>query len=111
LSERHLENCIAIRYFALRPKSSAIMLTLPPETERLARLVAERSGKSPEDVLRQAVETQARVAGISIAGSAEPRGDIDLVRIREIVRRVAEQPLRDNRTPKDIRDQAWGEPG
>lgn len=87
------------------------MLTLPPETERLARLVAERSGTSPEDVLRQAVETQARMAGVAIAESGKPRGDIDLARIREITRRVTEQPLRDPRTPKDIRDQAWGEPG
>lgn len=87
------------------------MLTLPPETERLARLVAERSGKSAQDVLRQAVEAQARLAGIAIAESGKPRGDIDLARIREIIRRVAEQPLRDPRTPKDIRDQAWGDPG
>jgi antitoxin VapB len=87
------------------------MLTLPPETERLARLVAEHSGKSAEDILRQAVEAQARLAGIAVAESGKPRGDIDLARIRQIVRRVAEQPLRDSRTPKDIRDQAWGDPG
>jgi len=87
------------------------MITLAPETERLARLVAERSGKTPEDVLRQAVETQARLAGVAIAEADKPRRDIDLPRVREIVRRVAEQPLRDTRTPKDIRDQAWGDPG
>ena len=87
------------------------MLTLPPETERLARLVAERSGMSPEDVLRQGVETQARMAGVAIAESGKPRNEIDPARIREIVRRVAEQPLRDTRTPKEIRDQAWGGPG
>ncbi len=87
------------------------MITLPPETERMARLVAERSGQSPEDVLRQAVETQARLAGVAVADSGKPRSDIDLARVREITRRVAEQPLLDTRTPKDIRDQAWGDPG
>jgi antitoxin VapB len=86
------------------------MITLAPETEQLARLVAERSGKSPEEVLRQAVETEARLAGVAIA-EARPRGEIDVNRVREITRRIAEKPLRDTRTPKEIRDQAWGEPG
>jgi antitoxin VapB len=87
------------------------MIALAPETEQLARLVAERSGKSPEDVLRHAVEAQARLAGVAIAESGKRRDEIDLGRIREITRRVAEKPLRDPRTAKEIRDRAWGDPG
>jgi hypothetical protein len=71
------------------------MLTLPPETERLARLVAERSGL-PALRLRRPVSRTAKSIFRAFARST---------------RRVAEQPLRDTRTPKDIRDQAWGDPG
>jgi antitoxin VapB len=85
------------------------MITLPPETEQLARLLARRSGKSPEEVLRQAVETEARLAGVAIAEAHKPGGDIDVNRVREITRRIAEKPLCDTRTLKDIRDQAWGD--
>jgi antitoxin VapB len=86
------------------------MITLPPETEELARLVAQRSGKSPEDVLRRAIETEALLAGVAIAKARIPR-DIDFERVGKITRRIAEKPLLDKRTPKEIRDQAWSEPG
>jgi antitoxin VapB len=86
------------------------MITLPPDAEQLARLVAQRSGKSPEEVLRQALETEARIAGVAIAAARNPRADIDLARVRDITRRIANKPLLDKRTPKEIRDQAWGEP-
>jgi len=39
------------------------MIMLPPETERLARLVAARRGKTPEDVLKEAVEIQLASSG------------------------------------------------
>jgi antitoxin VapB len=111
LPQRQVENPTSKGYVVVESKLSLDMLTLPPETEKLARQVAQRSGKSPEDVLRQAVEAQARMAGVAIAETVKPLGAFDLPRIREIVRRVADKPLRDTRTPKDIRDQAWGEPG
>jgi len=44
-----------------------MLITLPHETERLARLVAAQSGKAPEDVLKEGVEMEARIAGIAIA--------------------------------------------
>src|SRR5437763_8930938 len=87
------------------------MLTLAPETEYLARLVAQRSGKRPEDVLRQGVETEARIAGVALAAAPQPRKEIDFARIRQITRRIASKSLLDERTPKEIRDQAWGDPG
>jgi antitoxin VapB len=86
------------------------MITLSPETEHLARLLAQRGGTSPEDVVRRAVETEARIAGIDIAAARAPRKEIDLGRVRQITRRIASKPLLDPRTPKEIPDQAWGDP-
>jgi len=87
------------------------MIMLPPETERRARLVAVHGGKTPEDVLKEAVENQARIAGIAIAETARPGGTIDMDRVRQITRRVSSRPLLDPRPPEEILDQAWGEAG
>lgn len=84
------------------------MATLSPETERLARLVAAQSGKTTEQVLKEAVEAQARVAGVAVPDAARARKNIDMERVRQIVRRVASKPLLDKRTPREIRDEAWG---
>jgi len=86
------------------------MLTIPAETERLARLVAARSGKTPEDVLRHGVETEARIAGVGVAEAAPPRKEVDMNRVREIVRDVSSAPLLDRRTAKEILDEEWGDP-
>jgi hypothetical protein len=81
------------------------VITLFPETERLARLMAARSGKTPEEVLQDALEAQARLEGV--AGSSPRRKPIDMSRIRQITQRVVSRPLLDERTPKDILDRAW----
>jgi hypothetical protein len=73
-------------------------------------LVAVRSGKTPEDVLKEAVENQARIAGIAIAETVKPGWTIDMNRVRQITRRVASKPLLDPRPPKEILDEAWGKP-
>jgi hypothetical protein len=85
------------------------MITLTPEIERLARLVAMHTGKTPEVVLKEAVESHARIAGV--AEIAKPGRAIDLDRVRQITHRVASKPLRDARLPKEILDQAWGHSG
>jgi hypothetical protein len=87
------------------------MITLSPEIEQLARLVAARSGVTPEQVLKEAVENQARIAGVVIAEGIKPPKEIDLERVRQITRRVSSKPILDNRTPKEILDQGWGNPG
>jgi hypothetical protein len=84
------------------------MATLSPETEQLARLVAARSGKTTEQVLKEAVEAQARVAGVAVPETVRARKNIDMERVRQIVRRVTSKPVLDKRTPKEIRDEAWG---
>ena len=85
------------------------MITLPAETERLVRLVAVHRGKTPEDVLKEAVETQARLVGISMSEALKRRDRIDMDRVRQIIDRVASKPLLDPRPPTEILDQAWGE--
>ena len=87
-----------------------LMITLSDEIERLARLVAVHSGKTPEDVLKEAVENQARIAGIAIAETVKPGETIDMNRVRQITRRVASKPLLDPRPRKEILDEAWGKP-
>jgi antitoxin VapB len=79
---------------------------LSPETEQLARLVGARTGKTPDEVVREAVEAQARLAGVAVADTAA-RKTIDRDRVRAITRRVVSRPLVDRRTPREIRDDAW----
>jgi hypothetical protein len=86
------------------------MMMLSPEIEQLARLVAAQSGKTTEQVLREAVEAQARIAGVPIA-ETKVRKDIDMELVRQITRRVTSKPILDKRTPKAIRDEAWGHSG
>ena len=85
------------------------MITLSPETEELARRVAERRGSTPEDVVRAGVEIEAQIAGVALE-DAKLRKEIDLERVREIIRNVSSAPLRDTRSPKEILDEAWGLP-
>ena len=87
------------------------MTTLSPETERLVRLVAARSGRTFDEVLQEAIEAQARKAGVPVPAAKRAREDIDMERVREIIRRVSSRPLLDQRPPKEIRDEAWGRSG
>ena len=82
------------------------MTTLSPEIERLARLVAAQTGKTAEEVIREAIEAQARIAGVEIDEPPAASRTVDLARVREITRSVASRPLRDTRTPKEILDKA-----
>ncbi len=84
------------------------MMAVPPETEQLARRVAEQSGRTPEEVLKKAVETEALLAGIAVGSVVSRRGDPE--RAREFIRRVASKPLLDQRSTKEILDEAWGIP-
>jgi antitoxin VapB len=83
------------------------MTALSRETEQLARLVGAQTGKTPDEVVRDAVEAQARLAGVAVADPAA-RKTIDLDKVRAVTRRVASRPLIDRRTPREIRDDAWG---
>lgn len=84
------------------------MIPLSAETEELARRLAEHNGKTPEQVVEEAIEAKARVAGIVASASEGSRKIVDLDRVGEIVRRVSGRPLRDRRPARDILDEAWG---
>jgi hypothetical protein len=87
-----------------------LTVTLPLETERLARRVAAQSGKTLEDVLKAGVEIEARVASVAVAESTAPGKAADVDRARDIARRIASRPLLDPRTPRGILEQAWAAP-
>jgi len=68
--------------------------------------VAERRGNAPEDVVKAGVELEAQLAGVAIGETGRPRKEIDIERVREIMRRVSSAPLLDQRSPKEILDEA-----
>jgi hypothetical protein len=82
------------------------MITVSAETEQLARRLAEKSGKTPEQVVGDAVASEARLAGVALDAAIGRRSvdlDLDLDRVREIVARIAAKPLGDPRTPQAMR--------
>ncbi len=88
------------------------MMTVPLQTEQLARRVAALSGLTPEEVLRKAVEAEALLVGLAVVDDVGPvTRKVDPQRAREIAHRVASRPLRDARPPKAILDDAWGRAG
>jgi len=87
------------------------MITLSPDIERLARRVAEQRGSMPEEAIRVALESEARITGIPAVESPRPRRPIDLERARAIIQRVASRPLLDPRPARDILDEAWSRNG
>jgi antitoxin VapB len=76
------------------------MIVLSPKTERLARLIAERSGKTPTEVLDEVVEACAREIGIVPAQEPPRRPSVE--RMMAISDRFAAYPVLDARSPDDI---------
>jgi hypothetical protein len=76
------------------------MIVLSPETEQLARLVAERCGKTPEQVLDEAMEACAREVGI--VPTQEPPGKPSVNRMMAISDRFASYSVLDTRSADDI---------
>jgi antitoxin VapB len=74
-------------------------MTIPTEVEQLARLVAVKTGKTPDAILREAVEARARAAGV-----APPpiQRAFDDARVKAIIARVSGLPLLDERSADDI---------
>jgi antitoxin VapB len=87
-------------------KDGGDMIVLSPETEHLARLIAERSGKTPERVLDDAVEACAREVGIvppqEPTQNRQPPGKPSIERMMAITDRFAAYPVLDDRSPDDI---------
>lgn len=73
-------------------------LHIPTEVEQLARLVAIKTGKTPEAVVKEAVEARAEAAGVAV-GSRRP---FDHARVQAIIDRVAALPVLDTRSDDEI---------
>ena len=74
-------------------------LNIPAEVEHLARLVASKTGKTPADIIKEAVEARALAAGVAIAS---PRSRFDDATVRAIIARVSALPILDDRSADDI---------
>lgn len=74
-------------------------IALATEVERLARKIAEKTGATPENEIKEAVEERARALGVNIE---TPPERFDEAAVRAIMARVAARPVLDNRTPDEI---------
>ena len=77
----------------------SMTMTITAEIEQLARLVAIKTGKTPDDILKEAVEARARAAGIA---TSPTRRNFDDARVKAIIASVAALPLLDGRTADEI---------
>jgi len=78
------------------------MISLTPEIEQLARLVAARSGTTPERVLTEAVEARAREMGVMPTGNHRPSRKPSADRMMAISEHFAAYPVLDSRSPDEI---------
>jgi antitoxin VapB len=77
--------------------------TLPAdtETERLARNIAEATGKPLATVVKEAIAARAEAVGVGTARHGRRKG-LDRARINAIIARSAARPVLDARTPDEI---------
>jgi antitoxin VapB len=84
----------------LEEHAMTITLSIDPETERLARRLAEVTGKSLPDILKQAIEAEAAKAGIDHRPRL-PRDEL-LARMIEITNGFDKLPVLDPRSADEI---------
>ena len=79
-------------------------VTLPadPETERLARRLAEVTGRPLPAVVKDAIAAKAEAAGLAVPKHAQMSRANLLARMTEIADGFARLPVLDARTPDDI---------
>ncbi|WLS01117.1 hypothetical protein [Shinella sumterensis] len=78
------------------------MLHLTHDTEQLARKVAARAGRRPEDLIRAALEREARELGVYTDQPARRRMTVE--QMMAVGKKVSSLPLLDPRSPKEILD-------
>lgn len=86
------------------------MLNLSIATERLAQLIAAKTGTTPEIVVHEAVEERARATGIALEQRARRDLTTEAVVAREArmlrcADEIAALPLLDKRSPRQIMDE------
>jgi antitoxin VapB len=78
------------------------MLQLTQETEQLARRVAARLGREPEDCIRSALEHEAWA--LNVADAPPRRRRMTVEQMLALGNKVASLPLLDPRSPQEIAD-------
>jgi antitoxin VapB len=78
------------------------MLQLTQETEQLARRVAARLGREPEDCIRCALEHEAQA--FNVADEPPPRRRMTVEQMLAFGEKVAALPILDPRSPQEIAD-------
>lgn len=73
-------------------------LQIPTEVDQLARLVAIKTGKTPDAVVKEAVEARAEALGVSTAR----RRPFDEAKVRAIIERVSALPILDTRSDDEV---------
>ncbi len=78
--------------------------TLPadPETEHLARKLAEVTGHPVQMIVREAIAAKAAAAGVSLTGRPRLKGQDLIDRLTAISDHAASLPVLDARTPDEI---------
>jgi len=76
-------------------------LHIPTDIEQLARLVANKTGKTPDDIIKEAIEARALAAGVSLKVPRRSADEIER-RIKEIAERVGALPILDHRSAEEI---------
>jgi antitoxin VapB len=76
------------------------MLLLAPDTEQLARRVAARVGRKPEDLIHAALEREAKALGV--ADELPVRTRMTAAEMLVLGREVAAMPILDRRSPREI---------
>ena len=78
------------------------MPILSPETEALVQEKTRQTGRTPDEVVREALKMAGHaLAPYRPAGERLPRDEL-LERLRELSRRHTARPLLDDRTPEEI---------
>ncbi len=77
------------------------MLQLPQDTEQLVRLMAAKSGRTAEDVIRIALEREAKALGVSDRAA---RRRMTAAEMLAFGKKVAARPVLDPRSPQEIAD-------
>ncbi len=78
------------------------MLPVDPDTERLARKLAEATGKTLPAIVREAIAAKAEAVGVTVTGASGLSRDELLAQITAITDEFARLPVRDTRTADEI---------
>jgi antitoxin VapB len=78
------------------------MIWIAPETEVLARELAEKQGVPVEEAIKSAIERAAREVGIEQPIPASRTPEEIMAGIEAIARRCAARPVHDARVPDEI---------